>query len=161
MSNLPTDRGEEMTCWICGSPSVGTGQHTLSVGISIGTETVGVCSEHIPLVVLYKPFVDEDYEQAVADLQPVFKGEEMTDKELMQKLTHIVKFYHVEKWAEEIFKVFKDAGYVKLAENQELPNVHSFVAIEAETAGAIVDVGSYQKQAQQDMLKAGFRRVEL
>jgi hypothetical protein len=62
-------------CWICGSPAVGTGQ----CGKFLSEETVGVCLAHIASVRLYKPFVvvvlgDEDYEQAVADLQPEFGG---------------------------------------------------------------------------------------
>lgn len=45
---------------------------------------------------------------------------------------------------------------VKLDEDQTLPDVHKFEVIQGETAGAIVDVGSYQSQAQQDMKAAGW-----
>jgi len=155
-----------MTCWICGAVAVGTGAR----GEFQTRIIVEVCLAHIASVVLFESFINENYEQAVADLRPKFGEEEMTD--LREQISKYFKnrdktngynlgLRHYQEEADQILKLVKDAGYRKLAENQELPNVHSFVAIEAETAGAIVDVGSYQKQAQQDMLKAGFRRVEL
>lgn len=63
-------------------------------------------------------------------------------------------YYHSR--AKIAFDVIKQAGYVRLAEDQSLPNKWTY-------AGNVHgdDYNSGYSTAQQDMLKANFRKVEL
>ena len=56
--------------------------------------------------------------------------------------------------ADRILALIKEAGYVKLAENQELPPI-------AQLATFNSAVKAFCAGTQQNMLKAGFRKVEL
>ena len=58
--------------------------------------------------------------------------------------------------ADEILAYIKAGGYVKLADNQELPNPFMDMHLWRDYSPDM----AYEK-GQQDMLKAGFRKVEL
>jgi len=54
--------------------------------------------------------------------------------------------------------LIKQAGYVKLSDDQNLPEVPEYFAYNPEHP---LDLFDTYEMAQQDMLKSGFRRVEL
>ena len=63
------------------------------------------------------------------------------------------------KSADFILAKLRQAGFLQLDSDQSLPEVSSFQEVCRKLDGVIINVGSYEKSAQQDMLKARFRKV--
>jgi len=73
-------------------------------------------------------------------------------KKILEDATEVIGIEHnYNKVAAQILTLIKEAGYVKLAENQELP---PFIYLSGSDFNA-------KSTIQQCMLKAGFRKVEL
>ena len=73
-------------------------------------------------------------------------------KKLLEDATEVIGVEHnYNKVAAQILTLIKEAGYVKLAENQELP---PFIYLSGSDFNA-------KSTIQQEMLKAGFRKVGL
>ena len=88
----------------------------------------------------------------------------MTDEELhkqiLQLLTnHIPEYDEVDLSVLEyqIHNCYKQANYVRLSDDQSLPEFPTCIA----STPTIEQLGNIVNRARQDMLKAGFRKVEL
>jgi hypothetical protein len=90
----------------------------------------------------------------------------MSEQELSieGKLIHqVFEFTHrfiSEKEAKQLIATIKQAGYVRLAEDQNLPKTPMFANCQLAHVCCIPLQSKYQL-GQQDMLKAKFRKVEL
>lgn len=96
---------------------------------------------------------------------------QVAEKELKEKIIEILASClsdnDVMPRATEIFTAFEEAGYVKLAEDQSLPNPYGKVAYERLKAvledhriNEELEI-SVVGETQQDMLEASWRRVEV
>lgn len=61
-------------------------------------------------------------------------------------------------YADQILALIKEANYVKLADDQSLPELPPYSQMDSIASSISKEVG--YKDAQQDMFKAGFRKVE-